>query len=733
MIEDRTEFASQRKSVLRDAEKLLLPVVGRALKNWGNGNWWEPILDALDPVFADAYNDIAGQRPADDRSSEIKEALGAALKLTEKPDNNTAAVIARLAAAAAVNGGTDAAAADDGALDLEWVTMHDTHVRETHRDADGQVRKVGEPFHIGESELDYPGDPKGHIEDWIGCRCVLRPTPSSSHSLLAGAMMAPLDPQGDEMTAPTDEAAPPAAAAMPVQIPWHGVLAVEGAKTGDGRSFSKGSLRNRDLPLPLTWQEVTNEGHSQSHVVGMIHGMQRQDNEDGSTSILGHGVFRTTPEADRAIGTVADFGKFGVSIDADDTTYEIDADNMAVNFTDARICGACLVHIPAFAEAYIQLGDAPWAQQDLGDGADDQAMAMIGLDGKVEMGRGPGWISDPKDTRRIHSYWTTPGQPGYRKIAWGTPGDFDRCRTEVGKYLVASGEPEFVNQTCAQWHHDALGEWPATHAKQVREGLTAAEAVSLVASAGTKTRPPVEAFTDPCLPCPTPITYINHEWGTRVVGHIAEWGVCHAAFPGQCVTAPQSTNGYADFMLGGVECAGGEIVRVGQITLGGGHADPNLGMRAALDHYDDVSTALVDIVVGEDAFGIWFSGVLRPWASERQRHELLAAKLSGDWREHGYMGPLEMIAAHAVNAPAFRVQASTLAGRQISLVAAGALDPGLAQFNENDLARIVAEGIQMYEETKAQKAAQESRLDQLEKAVGADKDSRLDRLQGAGQ
>lgn len=69
---------------------------------------------------------------------------------------------------------------------------------------------------------------------------------------------------------------------------------------------------------------------------------------------------------------------------------------------------------------------------------------------------------DAQATARLRSYWTH-GE-GAAKIDWGTPGDFDRCVLELGKYV------EDAKGLCASYHHDALGIWPATHAKLDRAG-----------------------------------------------------------------------------------------------------------------------------------------------------------------------------------------------------------------------------------------------------------------------
>ena len=74
----------------------------------------------------------------------------------------------------------------------------------------------------------------------------------------------------------------------------------------------------------------------------------------------------------------------------------------------------------------------------------------------------PAGSPTPRTPSGIHDYWTVPGEPGYAKIGWGVPGDFNRCRVEVGEE-IAENSPDkirFLNQICAQWHHDALGFWP---------------------------------------------------------------------------------------------------------------------------------------------------------------------------------------------------------------------------------------------------------------------------------
>jgi hypothetical protein len=273
-------------------------------------------------------------------------------------------------------------------------------------------------------------------------------------------------------------------------------------------------------------------------------------------------------------------------------------------------------------------------------------------------------VTNPKQTKAIHEYWM-PGHPGGDKIGWGKGGDFNRCREQVGEEIGESSPAKlrFLNQICAQWHHDALGFWPSTHKKMIDKGVSAS-AVSLVASAAWTY--PAAFFADPKLAVYTPMTITDDG---RVFGHLCQWDSCHVAFPKMCVSPPRSASGYAYFLLGLAPTDAGDVP-AGVISLGGGHARDGLEYRPALAHYDNVATAVADITVGEDEIGIWYSGALRPDVTASQRQELLAAKLSGDWRD--IAGQWELMAAAAVNVPGFpNPRIGVVNGRQVSLVAAG--------------------------------------------------------------
>lgn len=228
-------------------------------------------------------------------------------------------------------------------------------------------------------------------------------------------------------------------------------------------------------------------------------------------------------------------------------------------------------------------------------------------------------------------------------------------------------------------------------------GLTAS-AAGLVPTA-----PPGEWFDYPeDVDGLTPLTITDEG---RVYGHIAAFNECHiGSGPGQCLTAPHhyrkrdddqagcaicgeregianhSKSGYEFFHLGEIETAEGDLVRVGQITLGTSHAVTASGTtaRMAQEHYDNTGTSVVDGKIYEDDIGPFLAGALRPDMPASRVRELRASKPSGDWR--GIKGRRELIGVLAVNKPGFPVVRRTSATedgetRELALVAAGYPDP----------------------------------------------------------
>jgi hypothetical protein len=179
--------------------------------------------------------------------------------------------------------------------------------------------------------------------------------------------------------------------------------------------------------------------------------------------------------------------------------------------------------------------------------------------------------------------------------------------------------------------------------------------------------PPSTWFKNPGLTKATPLTI---DADGRVYGHIAAWHVNHIGMP-NATRPPRSKSKYRYFHTGVVRTDAGTDVPVGQLTLAGGHASLQADARSAAKHYDDTASAIADVHAGEDDYGIYVAGSLRPEATEAQIRALRASAPSGDWRPIG--GSLELVAVCQVNVPGFPIARALVAsGKVFALVAAGA-------------------------------------------------------------
>ena len=139
-----------------------------------------------------------------------------------------------------------------------------------------------------------------------------------------------------------------------------------GIPTGDGRIISPGGLTSRDLPLPLSWQRESGDGHGGSVVVARM-----EELEFHQDMVVATGHMLDVPGAWEAEELI-EAGVIGPSMDLDNMTYVAD-DMDRVVITSARVAGATLVSIPAFAEVSITLDPLPVPDMERVESAEDMA------------------------------------------------------------------------------------------------------------------------------------------------------------------------------------------------------------------------------------------------------------------------------------------------------------------------------------------------------------------------
>lgn len=281
---------------------------------------------------------------------------------------------------------------------------------------------------------------------------------------------------------------------------------------------------------------------------------------------------------------------------------------------------------------------------------------------------GPGWVTHPIPTSRIRRYWVR--GKGAAKIKWGVPGDFNRCRAQLAKYVQ---NPDWLAGLCANMHKEAIGVWPGQEGggrHSITASATPAPLVVMASATVEHQVYPSWAFQEPEGDAPFGMR-IDREART-ISGYAASWNSCHIGIAGVCQKAPTSRSDYSFFRKGVVDTDAGEQ-RVGLITYGIGHADEYASAASATAHYDKTDAIRAYINIGENRRGIWYAGVLAPWVTDADIDAMRAiGRTSGDWRNwSGMRGDLEMVGLVVVNTEGFQLAAS--GGVQTAAIGIGAL------------------------------------------------------------
>jgi hypothetical protein len=424
---------------------------------------------------------------------------------------------------------------------------------------------------------------------------------------------------------------------------WAGTIGTEGEMTGDGRLIEANALRWENLPLPLRYVSSDVGSHDGAQVVGQITSIHRGSNG----AIEAEGTFDTGSAAGlEAMRQVEQGLTDGVSMDLDDVSFEV------------RIAQEVMEgdgFFPMFLAAEEPTDpDAPAVDSDgrvtvMEIGADDEV--RVTTDGRI----------------RAATIVAIPAFAGAKIHLTGTT-ETAAVETDALPAAPAGLMPDGTSPcSCDDTSPDFDPDCDCSAG-------SAAAAASLVAAAAPM-EPPAAWFNSPKFTGPTPLTITKDG---QVYGHLGTWDTCHISYAmgGQCVTPPHSPSNYAHFHYGAVMTAEGAEIAVGHITMDTRHAGKHDGPTVAMSHYEDTGTVIADVRAGEDVWGVWVVGALRPNATPLQIRALRSAPLSGDWRTYGT--DLELVAALCVNVPGFGVPrpSGLVAGGAVrSLVAAGMLAP----------------------------------------------------------
>jgi hypothetical protein len=487
--------------------------------------------------------------------------------------------------------------------------------------------------HAASVHADTPTAPNSGACQTPGCTCTKMVSPAQTDdqdddqgdTKLATSLALPGGPPVESATLPkgatVEDNPPPEVAGSENMGPAFTIPVgvVEGQPTGDGRQIAPNALTWRTPPMPLMLLKTSAHdptGYSPNDpavICGRIDSLERVPGENGTQIITAKGFYLATEDGMEAAAMTEQLGRMGISADIAGQAEEQEVTDvgedgwptdMTATLTEGVIMGFTQLPFPAFAAAYIVLGD----------GAD--AMAAI-----------PQQTDDPD--QHLAS-----GQILHLMT-------FEECSAcDAGiEVITASAGPVAPP---AEWFaapefEEGDGRLQEIYSKRGRrEGQFAC-----------------------------PLTVMDDG---RIFGHIAPWGVCHASFPGACITPPRSAVDYAHFKTGEVVTAEGERLRVGTLTADTDHASIKLGAADTVSHYDNTGTIAAFVNAGEDDYGIWVAGALAPDVTDGQIARIRSAGVSGDWRKLG--GRLELVAALCVPTPGYGL--AFVEHGEKSLVAAGA-------------------------------------------------------------
>lgn len=429
---------------------------------------------------------------------------------------------------------------------------------------------------------------------------------------------------------------------------WEGVLTVEGLPSGDGRMIKLGCLTYRDLPVPLMLQTITAQGHSGAVICGSIHEIERVEH-DGFADIVGRGMFDSGENGTEARRLLSEGTMRGVSVDIDKAMAElVDPDT-----------------------------GEPVPMEDAMFGAPVVEMLVEG---------------------RIMGATLTPF-PAFQE-AFITVSE-----SGTDEALVAAGAVGDVWTAGVRITEDSF----TVGGSLTAQAIVASGGVVIQFPAAPPVAPPVDWFALRPMTEPEPFTV--HPDG-RCYGLIARWGSCHIGFRDRCVNVPRGDGRYTKFRNKRVLCEQGETVWTGPIFADTVHPDLRAKASDAQAHYAHTGTALADVALYDNEWGIVAAGAVRPDVSPAQIRGLRGSDVSPDWRP--MEGRHELVGLLAVNVSGFIVD-----GLVASAAAVEAPKPR-ALFNSvtGEVEAIVAAGVVHHRSTVA--ASVLARLEALEQAFAED-------------
>nr|WP_237519770.1 phage minor head protein [Streptomyces sp. HUCO-GS316] len=284
--------------------------------------------------------------------------------------------------------------------------------------------------------------------------------------------------------------------------------------------------------------------------------------------------------------------------------------DLLIRFTRARVRGATLVAMPAYADARIVLTD----QEETAAAAAPAAVVLA--------------ASTDTHERVVTFVRSSPTAVGAREVAAALDITMESARSHLSRAAKAGTLVRL-----------APGQYVGASTLPEGDGITAA-AEALTASAWTAMRdlPPMPAswFREPTEEELPPGSGGVHYADGRIYGWVAQAGEPHAGMPGKQLTI--DSLGQIDmshFHRARFQLDDGSTIAAGAMTMNVGHHRDGAECETAACQFDDTRTVAGVVVCGMNDRGMWFSGAAAPWLAEWDRTVFLACQPSYHLRKGG--------------------------------------------------------------------------------------------------
>lgn len=376
------------------------------------------------------------------------------------------------------------------------------------------------------------------------------------------------------------------------------------------------------LPLPDGGWELTGETESEwfaasdsTAVVVETRKVRFLVQSDGLVPAGAFEIAAAAGDADRLDGVVVDSQRSG---------------DYLMRITRARVRGATLVSIPAYADARIVLDDMSLFASAATVTA---AAATSDYDRVVRHVRKAAGPVSPSEAAKFLKLTIVAVRRHLARAA--RKGDLVRvsraryvgAESKEGKAVLEAAEAESAtaSATDATTVADELEELAAS-------GTEVPEGEDMEASAWTAMQdlPPMPAawFAEPSadeLPPGGP--GVNYAGG-RIFGWVAQAGEPHAGFAKKVTIDGLGRIDTSHFLRQRFTLDDGSTVKAGAFTMNAGHHRDGAECETSACQFDDTRTVAGIVTVGMNDRGMWFSGAAAPWMSEWDRQVFMATQPS---------------------------------------------------------------------------------------------------------